>query len=420
MAISHPGILNELHDQILALFDLAIDVFTKVEKYYFSTRYFHEKKLDRILQQIECEDSSLQVLYFGRYFKNWCSKTETGLTKLFRSLRYNTSLRTIYLYENNINDRSVSVLADSLPTTAIHVVRLNSNSIGCRGSIAIGNALSSSTITIQELNLRHNFICDAGASVIAEGLRENTSLLKLSIENNKIGDQGAIAIAKALYKNTTLQSLLLGFNKGIGDQSAFEFSKMLANGNVTLQHLSFHGCNIGNQGAAALGEGLSINKTLLDLLLQSNVVDDEGAILFTKSLKSNRTLRKIAFYGNKVKRDGLQELLKAKFYHLTPTAMLKGWPLSPENWGSTHYSWRALAGIKDKHKRYPMHIAASKNYKWENGLKDIVEANYAPLIESDYPTGLYPFMLAAIGKNADLEAIYRLLRLNPEPMHISV
>lgn len=337
--------------------------------------------------------------------------------KLFHSLRHNTSLQRLYLSANKIDDATVTVLADCLPTTSLTSVYLNGNDISHCGSIAICKALMSSTITLKSLDLMHNSICDGGAIAIAEGLRDNKSLLKLSLMGNKIGDQGAIAIAKALSKNTTLKNLSICCNKGIGDIGACAFGEMLASNNTRLETLHFSCCKVGNRGIAALGKGLSNNRSLLKLNIGSNLIDDEGAVLFAQNFKDNVTFEEIVFHGNKVRNKGAQEMRRAKFYDLAPTIMLQGYNLSRDNIGTIYYSWRACAGSKkNKTKRYPIHVAADKSLKWEKGLKMIVEANYAPLIKPDDYSGLYPFMLSAAGKRADLETTYRLLRLNPGPM----
>jgi len=50
-------------------------------------------------------------------------------------------------------------------------------------------------------------------------------------------------------------------------------------------------------------------------------------------------------------------------------------------------------------------------------IKIIVEANYLAVSELDCATGLYPFMLAGIGKKSNLENVYELLKYLPGLMH---
>jgi len=408
-----PEILKVSCDRKHTSFDFSIKLLAAVEKMFASVRSSRKMKFNMVLQQIRCDDPSLQEIDFDFFFNK--RPNQKGLTKLFQSLRYNTSLQQIYLNGNKINDQSALTLADVLPTTALLTIHLNSNVIEYQGAIAISKALSNSTTTIETLSLTDNFIGDAGAIEIAKGLSKNTSLRRLNLMKNNIGDRGATALAEALCINATLQSLKIGSDTGIGDQSSFAFSKMLATRNVTLLRLAFNRCTIGNQGIAALGAALSTNKTLHSLSVEYNNIEDEGVLLFTKNLKNNRTLRKINILGNKFREKGMQELVKSGFYRLPPNA-----PMSIRAYGCVYYSWRALACVVGKDGRYPMHVAASNSLKWESGLKYIVEANYLPLIETDPTTGLYPFMLTAAGQNADLEATYQLLRLHPGPMQISV
>ena len=55
---------------------------------------------------------------------------------------------------------------------------------------------------------------------------------------------------------------------------------------------------------------------------------------------------------------------------------------------------------KDKDGRLPLHVAIDKGLYWEGGIKEIAEANYDAISEIDEVTGLYPFMLAAVGRRA--------------------
>lgn len=48
-----------------------------------------------------------------------------------------------------------------------------------------------------------------------------------------------------------------------------------------------------------------------------------------------------------------------------------------------------------------------------NVVVEIVKGNYNVLVEKDYETGLYPFMLAAVGDAANLDCVYELLRFRP-------
>ena len=60
----------------------------------------------------------------------------------------------------------------------------------------------------------------------------------------------------------------------------------------------------------------------------------------------------------------------------------------------------------------PLFTAAAVSMKWKD-TERIFEANKIAIYNKNLVTGLSPFMLAAVGKNSDLESVYRLCREYP-------
>ena len=77
-----------------------------------------------------------------------------------------------------------------------------------------------------------------------------------------IGDAGAAAIGEALKFNAVLTKLDIGYNR------------------------------IGDEGAAAIGEGLKCNAVLKELRLFNNQIGNTGAAALADSLKVNAVLKK--------------------------------------------------------------------------------------------------------------------------------
>ena len=66
----------------------------------------------------------------------------------------------------------------------------------------------------------------------------------------------------------------------------------------------------------------------------------------------------------------------------------------------------------------PVTIAVKHNIKWGNGMQYIIEENmvakeWNSLVKKDPKTGLHIFQLAAVGRDADLSTIFKLLLVNP-------
>ncbi len=68
--------------------------------------------------------------------------------------------------------------------------------------------------------------------------------------------------------------------------------------------------------------------------------------------------------------------------------------------------------VRDKSGRLPIHVAAERGLTWGNGLEDIFKgyADAIEILDSRQHTKLYPFAIAAIGKNNDLDTVYSMLR----------
>jgi hypothetical protein len=91
-------------------------------------------------------------------------------------------------------------------------------------------------------------------------LQVNTALVKLELEWNNISDHGLRGLAQVLTTdNSTIAFLAVGDHFA---QTAAGIEEKL---------------NIGNDGAAAIAEMLKFNKSLVDLNLHGNKIDNVGA-----------------------------------------------------------------------------------------------------------------------------------------------
>ena len=77
--------------------------------------------------------------------------------------------------------------------------------------LTIAQALRSNS-TLTTLDLSGNKIEDTGATAIAEALKSNFTLTTLDLHGNEIEDKGAAAIAHALIYNSILTTLSLQYN----------------------------------------------------------------------------------------------------------------------------------------------------------------------------------------------------------------
>jgi len=78
-----------------------------------------------------------------------------------------------------------------------------------------------------------------------------------------------------------------------------------------------------------------------------------------------------------------------------------------------YHDWKVEAKTIDERGRLPLCIAAEKSLKWSHWLRQILLANMVAIEVTDPVTAFEPFMLAAVGQDSDLEAVYELLREYP-------
>lgn len=119
----------------------------------------------------------------------------------------------------------------------------------------------------QELDLRQNFITEAGIPILMNSFNSSSTIQVLHLSNNNIRDTGVFHLANALsIQNSTLLKLDLDSNN-----ITYEGANYLANMlkiNQTLKYLSLDGNPLGDTGLQSLATVLiDDNKTLKELFL---------------------------------------------------------------------------------------------------------------------------------------------------------
>ncbi|KAL7542252.1 hypothetical protein ACHAXR_012797 [Thalassiosira sp. AJA248-18] len=156
-------------------------------------------------------------------------------------------------------------IASSRPS----VLRMGgNNAIGDAGTVALaaslrmamGNDSDSHHVVLEELDLSHCNVGDAGAEALALALGFNPGCLcRLNLSNNKITDAGAKSLGRALVdasrSGVVFEQIILD-NNDIGDDGAAALADALACGSV--KSISVRSCAIQAQGTAAFGKALML------------------------------------------------------------------------------------------------------------------------------------------------------------------
>jgi Ran GTPase-activating protein (RanGAP) involved in mRNA processing and transport len=178
---------------------------------------------------------------------------------------------------------------------------------------------------------------DAGAQLIAEGLRHNKVLTYLDVSGQQIMEKGAETLAYALVNRSSLETFIIGTNKlgvatstyaevlrastcalktldmsdtGMGDMDGVKIAGGLAR-NDSLEVLRIERNDLSSDGGLAIGEMLLLNLNLHSLYIGRNDIGRSvGSIVYASKL--NPTLKTLSVQGNKLGVLGAESI--SKFY----------------------------------------------------------------------------------------------------------
>ncbi|CAF2589720.1 unnamed protein product [Rotaria sp. Silwood2] len=161
-------------------------------------------------------------------------------------------------------------------------------------------ALITPFVSDSEINLDRQLLNDQDMEIICKNVIIDKRCSKLRLENNDISAKGATILANGLYGNTTLVDLQLSNNR-ISDMGAHALAQVLSINNFTLELLELHWNGITDVGAEYLAEMLKTNKTITLLGLGFNRIGNRGVRLLTSAITCyNETLQWLDLSSNKL------------------------------------------------------------------------------------------------------------------------
>ena len=249
----------------------------------------------------------------------WFFFSKPSLSTLRLALRANTSLTSLDLSRNSIDDEGANSLCQALKVnTSLTSLSLGLNSIGDEGAHSLSEALRVNT-SLTSLVLVKNVIRDGGANFLSEALKVNTSLTSLDLFGNFIGDEGAASLSEALRVNTSLALLGLSSNQ-IKEKGANSLSEALRV-NTSLTSLSLSGISIGEEGANSLSEALRVNTSLTSLYLVGSFIGKEGANSLSEALRVNTSLTSLDLGWDSMGDEGANSLSEALIVNTSLTSL---------------------------------------------------------------------------------------------------
>uniref|UniRef100_A0A8C1LEY6 NACHT domain-containing protein n=1 Tax=Cyprinus carpio TaxID=7962 RepID=A0A8C1LEY6_CYPCA len=169
-----------------------------------------------------------------RALLNDCGLTDKSCPALATVLGSDTSLKELYMNNNNLQNSGVKLLCTGLKNIncKLEILSLKNNCITEGGCHVLAAALNSNPSNLTELDLSENKLGNPGMKIILT-LFENVQcrMEKLKLNCISITDEGCAALASAI--NSNLRELDLSRNQ-IGDSGVTEISSLLRN-SQTLQ-----------------------------------------------------------------------------------------------------------------------------------------------------------------------------------------
>ncbi|KAG8345869.1 hypothetical protein TRVL_03297 [Trypanosoma vivax] len=148
-------------------------------------------------------------------------------------------------------------------------------------------------------------------------LKKYMPLRSIRLPNNRLNSSLLKGILSGLVSNTSIRVLDFSSNS-IDDDGAKSLALLLCKQDLPLEELYLHDNRIRGEGAVAIGEALTINRTLRVLNLRLNRIPDKaGGVELVKSLESHKALEVLDVSHNLLGDDTAQVLAEVLPSQLT-------------------------------------------------------------------------------------------------------
>ncbi|XP_051992368.1 NACHT, LRR and PYD domains-containing protein 3-like [Xyrauchen texanus] len=226
-----------------------------------------------------------------------CNLKEQSCSALASVLSSNSSsLRELDLSNNDLQDSGVKLLSDALksPHCTLDILRFEA----CRFTDQCCESLSSflqSSKSLRELDLSNNDLQDSGVKLLSDALKSPHCILEiLSFAACRFTDQCCESLSSVLQASKSMRELDLS-NNDLQDSGVKLLSDALRNPHCTLEILRLSGCMVTEEGCCSVASALRSNLSRLkELDLSYNHPGESGVRLLSERVNDpNCTLDKL-------------------------------------------------------------------------------------------------------------------------------
>jgi len=195
-------------------------------------------------------------------------------------------LTAIYMGRCELDDPAVEVIADLLRNSSSLIsIELPNNKIGPIGAGFLCEGLCVNK-TLERLYLDNNQLKDEGVMRLSYAIQNHEKLIDLSLSGNAIGDNGVISLCHALEVSSAHQ------------EKPHEFACFNLAYNL-----------IGDAACAAIADTIEKNPTIKVLILEHNVIADAGVIALASAIeKRDGQIKELYLASNQIGSKGVAAL----------------------------------------------------------------------------------------------------------------
>ncbi|KAM9308939.1 NACHT, LRR and PYD domains-containing protein 3-like [Gastrophryne carolinensis] len=232
-----------------------------------------------------CESlTSLPVL---RKLELWkCGLTSSCCADLCSVITTNTSLTSLDLRENPLQDSGIKLLCEGLrhPGCVLQELGLRGCDLTSSCCADLCSVITTNT-SLTSLDLSQNPLQDAGIKLLCEGLRHPGCVLQeLRLEGCGLTSSCCADLCSVITTNTSLTSLDLSRNP-LQDSGIKLLCEGLRHPGCVLQYLRLEGCGLTSSCCADLCSVITTNTSLTSLALSGNPLQDSGIKLLCEGLR---------------------------------------------------------------------------------------------------------------------------------------